>query len=83
MPERVGVIRPSASFPNVCFTRSATMLRPVVGVMGLIFLPVPLSWRAKRGRGVVGRLRGQGWVMQYKHSPYLRNIDLCILAHHQ
>ena len=29
----------------------------------------------EEGRGVVGRLRGQGWVMQYKHSPYLRNID--------
>ncbi|MFT3894683.1 MAG: hypothetical protein QM730_23890 [Anaerolineales bacterium] len=31
-------------------TRSVTILRPVVVVMGLTFFPAPLSWRAKRGR---------------------------------
>lgn len=67
MPERVGVICPSASFPNVCFTRSATMLRPVVGVMGLIFLLVPLSWRAKR----VGE-----WSVVYAAKDGLCNISI-------
>ncbi len=50
-------MRPLAWSPSAWRTRSLTILRPVVVVMGLIFFPAPLSWRAYRGREGRGRPR--------------------------
>jgi hypothetical protein len=42
------------------------MVRPLVGVMGLTFLPAPLSWRANSGRYEAG----VGFILRQKKRTY-------------